>query len=283
MWRLAYRHRLYLLLAVSFFGFFTTSCQANAAVTYKPPFLPITFAIDTAGNISIQGDLSIVTEVGEFGVQGSASTSFQPTDQGFLLIIRHLKDNVVVDTGYQINTDQEVVVVVDGKTTIRVTQKEVFIDATSGTIRSITVAGADNQQSGSTDDQPAPTATPPPLTIQSFTVDNTSVPNFNYVNFSIGFNRPWDSQDEVSLKLYDPRFPEYLPDCSNQGSICTFCLIANGPLTATFAVELDDLNQQPLYTFPSTITINWYYQPTGVNTPVDYPCRSATGSEIEPP
>src|SRR2546421_84236 len=111
--------------------FFLSSCggpSVNVGVTYKPPFAPIIFTIDSSGNISIQGDASIVTAIGTFSLTADVSAKLQPTDNTILLIIRHQQNGSVVDTAYQINSQQEVTVVLDGKSTIRVTNKRVTID-----------------------------------------------------------------------------------------------------------------------------------------------------------
>jgi hypothetical protein len=122
-----------------------------------------------------------------------------------------------------------------------------------------------------------PTPVPSPLTIQSFAVDRTNIPVFSYVNFTVRFNRPWDSQDEVTLQL----FAGNSFDCSSQGSVCTICLVSPAPYTTTFEAALINADQILVYRFPKTITINWYYQPTGVDTPEDL-CTSTDSAEVEP-
>ena len=50
--------------------FFSSGCgspTANVEAQYTPPFIPVTFAIDVNGTISIKGNLRIVTPVGTFG------------------------------------------------------------------------------------------------------------------------------------------------------------------------------------------------------------------------
>src|SRR6185312_14438550 len=114
---------LLILLACGIAG-----CQTTAAVGYKPPFLPIKFVIDTNGDISIEGDASLATPVGEFSVSlgVSSASSVQPADDSILLVIRHHVGDQIVDSAYQINSGQnEFVVVLDGEITLRITNRRI--------------------------------------------------------------------------------------------------------------------------------------------------------------
>ncbi len=153
--------------------FLTSACgSAIAGVGFRPPFSPVTFFINTDGTISIQGDLSIETPVGEVVIEASASSALQPEDNtllskkdndSLLVIIRHKQKGSVVDDGYKIQTGQdEIKIVTDGKVTTDITQHEFFIDASKGTVQSITVKDA-NSTTASTSpvaDTPRPTPTP---------------------------------------------------------------------------------------------------------------------------
>jgi len=73
---------------------FLSSCGETTPtykVTYQP-FIPVTFSIDTNGNISIQGNLAIETPVGIFTLSAGVSGRPQPDNNTLLLIIRHKQD-----------------------------------------------------------------------------------------------------------------------------------------------------------------------------------------------
>ncbi len=115
-----------------------SGCSPVVQVGYRPPFLPITFLIDTLGHISVQASASIVTEVGEFSV--TASDTVNPPDDGFLIVIRHLHDGTISDAAYQIHSgDDEVDVTVDGHIELQITNKRVLVDASQGQVRNIVV------------------------------------------------------------------------------------------------------------------------------------------------
>jgi WD40 repeat protein len=144
-----------MLAVVVAFAFFIASCgdsnpQTTVGVSWKPPFAPVILAINSKGEISIQGNYSIVTPIGTFSLSAEVSDSLQAEANALLVIIRHKQNGHVVDSVYKIETGQdEVTVVTNGTTTIDVTQHKVFIDASKGTVQSIEV-------------KDATTGTPPP-------------------------------------------------------------------------------------------------------------------------
>src|SRR5437588_3683617 len=171
---------IFLLIIVMGIASFTSSCGAtgSAGVSYTPPFVPVTFSIDSSGNISVHVAASIVTELGTFSVSGGASASLKADDGTLLVTIRHIQNGSLVDTVYKIQTGQvTVTVVVNGKTTIQITNRSVLIDASQGNIQSIEVknANSDNTSSTSGDNitptigdtatpiPPSPTSIPTPL------------------------------------------------------------------------------------------------------------------------
>src|SRR5579859_1938717 len=127
-----------------FLVLFISSCATGPVIpviSYKPPFIPVTFSIDIHGNISFQADASLVTSIGTFSV--GVTTSTQPEDGTLLLTIRHKQNGTLVDSMYKIQTDQdEVTVVVNGTTTIQVTKNSILIDASKSDIKTITVKGS---------------------------------------------------------------------------------------------------------------------------------------------
>lgn len=136
----------------------------SGALTYKPPFAPVTFAIDTNGTISVQGNFSIATPIGTFGLEANIADSLQPQDNTILLIIRHKQGGKVVDDVYKIQTGQdEVRVVTNGTTVIDVTSHKVFIDASSGSIQSISVRDTRWNDQSNTSPTLVPTSAPAPI------------------------------------------------------------------------------------------------------------------------
>lgn len=145
---------------------FASACGSSPVTTigatYQPPFAPVIFSIDSSGTISVQGNLSIETPIGRFGIEASIADNLQPENNTLLLIIRHQQNGKVVDDAYKIQTGQdEVRVVTNGTTIIDVKQHKVFIDASKGNIQSIEVQDA-NSQSTSTNSSPIPAPTPIP-------------------------------------------------------------------------------------------------------------------------
>src|SRR2546430_10012852 len=93
------RLRATFLLAIVPILFFASGCGSateTVGVSYKPPFVPVIFAINSNGTISIQGNYSIVTPVGTFGLEANVSDTLQPIDNAFLLVIRHHQIGSVV-------------------------------------------------------------------------------------------------------------------------------------------------------------------------------------------
>src|SRR5438105_3051202 len=129
-----------LILAVACSG-----CQHGASVSgefgYTVPFLPITFTINTHGNIAIHGDASIVTPLGTFTLTADVSQNMAPTPDGTLLIIRHKKGGALVDSVYNVK-DQEIDAVVDGRVVLKVTNGRIFVDASKAKVLSIQVKSA---------------------------------------------------------------------------------------------------------------------------------------------
>lgn len=148
--------------------------QNAITVSYTTPFIPVTFSIDSSGNIGVSTGLNIVTEVGEFSVHvGSAISAFAVQANALVITIRHYENGNLVDTGYKINTGgvgsadiqgniNEVKVAWNGQ------NNTIFIDASNGDITSIVIQG---NTSSTTSNVPAPVPTNPP-------VPPTSAPTF---------------------------------------------------------------------------------------------------------
>ena len=116
--------------------------DVSAQVNYKPPFLPIVFSLHDNGTVSVAGDASVVTPIGDFEVEAggyTADATATPPPDSLVLIIRHIKSGKAVDTVYDIAANgEELAITTDGLTQINVTAHQVFIDATKSKIKSIT-------------------------------------------------------------------------------------------------------------------------------------------------
>jgi hypothetical protein len=105
--------------------------DVGGEVSYQAPIVPIRISIDTDGRVSFGFGGSLVTPIATFSVAASVSTSLVPEERTLLLVIRHLQDGVVVDDAFRVKAE-EVVVTLDGHTTVAVTNQRVFIDASDG-------------------------------------------------------------------------------------------------------------------------------------------------------
>ena len=165
----------FLLLAAILFSL--SACggtSASASVSYSLPFAPVIFSIDTNGNISVHASPSLVTEVGTFALDVGVAANLQTEDNALLLIVRHKQNGSVVDTVYKIETSQdEVLVVTNGTTSIDVTKSKVFVDASTGNIQSITVKDANSNSVSATPIAAKPTQTP----ISTASLDISSAAN----------------------------------------------------------------------------------------------------------
>ncbi len=101
------------------------SCKQE--VTYRPPYIPIAFSVDTEGNISISSGQEFVTPLGTFGI--SASKEFALRKKEFILVLRNNKTGT--DSVYKIEELQNAKIEIDGgKTTVRTQKRMVIIDIT---------------------------------------------------------------------------------------------------------------------------------------------------------
>lgn len=110
--------------------------DCNQTVSYNPPFLPAKLVFREDGNISIVGDLSVLTPLGEFSI--GAEYSLRKDDNSTLIILRDQKKGKKgFDTIYRLYSDDDFVAVIDGRTSIHVFDRQVLIDITSAHIQSI--------------------------------------------------------------------------------------------------------------------------------------------------
>ena len=111
-----------------------SSCEGD--VSYRPPFSPIKFVLDTLGNISIQGEASLVTPIGAFSLNARIATS---EEAGSLLVIIRDKRKAI-DRMYRIRTgDGEFICQVNGSVTLKITNRLVIVDISNGDVKSIEI------------------------------------------------------------------------------------------------------------------------------------------------
>jgi hypothetical protein len=114
-------------------------------ISYKAPaFLPFHISIGKQnGNPTVAGNVSWITELGTFSV--GAQFELPPAVPGYIrVIIRNRKTGF--DTVYQVRTEgDQFAAVVNGRTTISVSQDQVLIDVTKGNIQKITFKRVNTQ------------------------------------------------------------------------------------------------------------------------------------------
>jgi len=144
---------------ILFTFFLLQPCQAGepgVGVFWKPPFLPFKLRLGTDG-VSVQGDASIVTPIGSFGIDASAPIieSPKPTmirnvsveKNDLLLVVRNTRQ--WGDKIYKISDGKDISVFTDGETMITAANGNVVIDVSNGNVREIKFAGKIETLSGS--------------------------------------------------------------------------------------------------------------------------------------
>lgn len=112
------------------------ACSENnpgIGVTYKPEFLPVHLSLNSSG-VSIGGDSSLVTPIGTFSI--GASYQLLPSYNGIYVILRNRKTGF--DQIFELrNAGDQFSAVVNGITTIDVSNGQILIDVTAGNIKEV--------------------------------------------------------------------------------------------------------------------------------------------------
>ncbi len=109
---------------------FMTGCAVTGSASYRPPFLPLRFTIDTAGHVSLQLDATISTEIGDFGVGAAAENDLTPPPGGILVFVQRLFDGEPTDAVFGVSQDaSEKIIIIDNDITLKVIGRIVSIDA----------------------------------------------------------------------------------------------------------------------------------------------------------
>jgi hypothetical protein len=142
-----YRKSGITLIAIALIGLLCSACggTVNPDLSYSAPaFLPFHFNIGKHNNNpTISGNVSWISELGVFSIGGQYELPpSQPETMRVILEDRHTG----FDRIYQVRTDgDQFAAVVNGLTTISVSNDEVTIDITNGSIRNISFKRVDNQ------------------------------------------------------------------------------------------------------------------------------------------
>ncbi|HET9142006.1 hypothetical protein [Actinophytocola sp.] len=106
-------------------------------VAYKPVLLPVKFSVTPQG-VSITGDTSIVTPIGEFSINARYTLPNRPPGSIFVIIRDHLRGRHGTDDIYQVRAGGDnFTAVVNGRTVIEIRDGHVTIDVTDSVIESI--------------------------------------------------------------------------------------------------------------------------------------------------
>lgn len=115
---------------------------------YKPPFVPVQISVSTNGSLSLDLTQSIVTPIGTFSIAENVSVNRPPVLSTVLLVIRHKVKSAIIDEAFQVDAE-DITVVLDGETNLRVSNKRIFVDASKGTVRKIEVKSGEVPREGS--------------------------------------------------------------------------------------------------------------------------------------
>jgi len=113
----------------------------DVQVGYSPPLVPVKLSLSEAG-ISVSGDQSLVTPLGTFSIGAKYSLDPVSTDAIRVVVQDKSEGPMGFQHVYDVTTGAgEFTAVVNGKTTIQVSERQVLIDVTEGTIESIQLKG----------------------------------------------------------------------------------------------------------------------------------------------
>jgi hypothetical protein len=75
---------------------------SKASVNYQPPLVPVTFSINSSGDVTVSVSGKVETPVGQFGVGGALSNSFKPPSDATLVVIETGQGDQVQTARYTI-------------------------------------------------------------------------------------------------------------------------------------------------------------------------------------
>jgi hypothetical protein len=125
------------------------SCSGTSVgvgLGYQPLVIPVrfsaTFSVSPDGGISVSGGAGIVTDVGIFSAEVNYDNNARPASTETLLVIRHRQRATLVDSVYRIATGEEIVISVNGRTLIYVSNRKIFVNASDARMTHLVVRNA---------------------------------------------------------------------------------------------------------------------------------------------
>lgn len=119
------------LAALVIVGMGVGGFQLALSITYHPPFIPITFSIDSDGHVSMNAASSIATPAGDFDISADPANHLQIPDNGILMTIQHLLNGKTKVATFQVHEDESVKIinVDDGDLIFRIKGQVIDVDA----------------------------------------------------------------------------------------------------------------------------------------------------------
>lgn len=109
----------------------------DQSISYKPTGFPFKVSVNTRGEVLFGAEASISTPIGTFSIE--MAQTINPEEDILTLIVRDRRKAAdKVDAVYRIQMeDQNVIVTLDGRTTLEISKRLIVIDVTEGIARTI--------------------------------------------------------------------------------------------------------------------------------------------------
>jgi hypothetical protein len=102
-----------------------------------PPFSPVTFTLDSTGEVEVDAAPKLVTALGRFDVDDEAQSSLPVGRDATLVVIRHVVQRRVIDSAWRITSRDELAIRIDEDAAERVAGRRAFVDASVAPVRSV--------------------------------------------------------------------------------------------------------------------------------------------------
>jgi hypothetical protein len=113
--------------------------DGSLKLSYKPPVVPVAISVNSAGEIAIEAEASVVTPIGTFALGGDYTLT--PREHVLYVVIRdRRKGKDGTDTIYSVRTgEREVSFVFVGRTRIGIKDHRITIDVSDGTEQKLSI------------------------------------------------------------------------------------------------------------------------------------------------